>query len=71
MKSKHSKAGRRASRQNYCVNLAAAAMKRERAQRHRAAVMREMRRSLIRNVIAGGALAIGVAIFGRLMGVRR
>lgn len=75
MKSKRTKAGRRASRRNYCINLAADAMRRERAQRHRVAVMREARRSMIRSVIAGGALAIGVAIFGaaihRLLGARR
>ena len=75
MKSKRTKAGRRASRRNYCVNLAADVMKRERARRHHAAAMREARRSMIRSVVAGGALAIGVAIFGaaihRLLGARR
>ena len=75
MKSKHTKAGRRASRQNYCVNLAAVAMKRERVQRHHAAAMREVRRSMIRNAIAGGILVLGAAIVGvafrGLMGVRR
>lgn len=75
MKSKRTKAGRRASRRHYCVNLAADAMKRERVRRHHAAAMREARRSMIRTVIMGGCMVLGSAILGAavrgLLGARR
>lgn len=75
MKSKRTKAGRRASRRNYYVNLAADAVGRERAQRHHVAAMREARRSMIRTVIAGGFMVLGSAILGAaargLLGARR
>lgn len=75
MSSKRTKAGRRASRRNYCVNLAADAMRRERVQRHHVASMREARRSMMQTIFAGGFLAIGVAILRTarlgLLGARR
>lgn len=75
MKSKRTKAGRRESRRNYCVNLAADAMRRERVQRHHVASMREMRRNIMRTLFVGGFMAIGAAILRTsrlgLLGARR
>lgn len=75
MSSKRTKAGRRASRRNYCVNLATSAVRRERAHRRYAAEMRKVRRDMMHTLIMGGFVAFGASILRAsrlgLLGARR
>lgn len=75
MSSNRTKAGRRASRRNYCINLAADAMHRERVRRHHVASMREARRSMMQTLFVGGFMVVGAAILRAarlgLLGARR